>query len=63
MRQDAERRDVANRVVVGVDGSEDAAAALSWAVEEARVRGGTLHAVYTWSIPAVALPYLPEVRW
>jgi nucleotide-binding universal stress UspA family protein len=33
-------------VVVGVDGSPDAAQALDWAAEEARIRGATLEVVY-----------------
>lgn len=35
-------------VVVGVDSSEGAKAALRFAVEEAKLRGATVHAVYAW---------------
>ena len=36
-------------VVVGVDGSEGSRRALQWALEEARVRGAPLRAVFAWS--------------
>ncbi|MGH8862969.1 MAG: universal stress protein [Jatrophihabitantaceae bacterium] len=36
------------RIVVGVDGSDGSAAALSWALMEARLRHATLHAVLAW---------------
>ncbi len=39
------------RVVVGVDGSEAAAAALRWAAEEARLRGAALQVVHAWEVP------------
>lgn len=43
------------RIVVGVDGSDGAATALSWAVSEARIRGGTtVDALMAWHEPAVA---------
>ena len=38
-------------VVVGIDGSPGARAALGFAVEEARLRGARLVAVSAWSIP------------
>lgn len=41
----------APRVVVGVDGSEAAAAALRWAAEEARLRGAALQVVHAWEVP------------
>lgn len=41
------------RIVVGVDGSENAAAALAWAVEEGRRRGITVEAVHAWQEPVV----------
>lgn len=44
-------------IVVGVDGSEPAAAAVRWAAEEARIRGATLRVVNAWEAPlSVALP-------
>ena len=42
------------RVVVGVDGSEHAATALGWAVEEARLRGASLEVVHAWEVPYAA---------
>ena len=41
------------RIVVGVDGSDNAAAALRWAVTEARRRGATVEAVHGWHEPVV----------
>jgi nucleotide-binding universal stress UspA family protein len=40
-------------IVVGVDGSDGARAALAWALAEARLRGSTLRAVHAWMIPAM----------
>ena len=37
------------RIVVGVDGSEESAAALRWAVEEAKLRDARVEAVHAWS--------------
>ena len=37
-------------VVVGVDGSEGADAALEWAVAEARLRGARLRVVFAWTL-------------
>jgi nucleotide-binding universal stress UspA family protein len=45
---------VAQRIVVGVDGSEHAAAALRFAAEEARLRNATLVAVHAWSYVPLA---------
>lgn len=42
------------RIVVGVDGSEAAQAALTFAVEEARIRGARVDAVMAWHEPYVA---------
>jgi nucleotide-binding universal stress UspA family protein len=42
------------RIVVGVDGSDGAAAALRWAVEEAELRQAALDAVTAWHIPYAA---------
>jgi nucleotide-binding universal stress UspA family protein len=41
-------------IVVGVDGSAGAQAALRFAVEEARLRGATLRLVTAWHIPSMA---------
>jgi len=42
------------RIVVGVDGSTSAQAALQWAVDEARQRNATVEAVYAWHQAFVA---------
>ena len=39
------------RIVVGVDGSENAVQALHFAIEEARIRGSELRAVSAWHVP------------
>jgi nucleotide-binding universal stress UspA family protein len=39
---------MAGRIVVGVDGSDHASAALRWAVEEAKLRGARVVAVHAW---------------
>jgi nucleotide-binding universal stress UspA family protein len=44
------------KIVVGVDGSENAAAALRWAVEEAALRDATVEAVHAWSYVPVTTP-------
>jgi nucleotide-binding universal stress UspA family protein len=47
------------KIVVGIDGSPAAAAALEWAVAEARLRDAQLLVVHVWGIPvlAYASPY------
>jgi nucleotide-binding universal stress UspA family protein len=45
------------RIVVGVDDSEQAAAALCWAMAEGALRGLTVEAVHTWQPPLAALPF------
>lgn len=42
------------RIVVGVDGSDGAIAALQWAVAEAALRGASVEAVHAWEYPFVA---------
>ncbi|MFI7416285.1 universal stress protein [Nonomuraea sp. NPDC049684] len=44
------------RVVVGYDGSQDAHAAMEYAVEQARARGARLHVVSAWQMPVFS-PY------
>ncbi len=44
------------KIVVGIDGSEHAAAALRWAVEEAALREATVEAVHAWSYVPVTTP-------
>jgi nucleotide-binding universal stress UspA family protein len=45
------------RIVVGVDDSEQAAAALRWALAEAVLRGSAVEVVHAWSPPISALPF------
>jgi nucleotide-binding universal stress UspA family protein len=47
---------VAGKIVVGVDGSAHAAAALHWAAEEASLRSATLEVVHAWSFVPVTTP-------
>lgn len=44
------------RIVVGVDGSTNADAALRWAINEGRLRGDVVDVVHAWHMPYVA-PY------
>lgn len=46
-----------SRMVVGVDDSPQAAAALRWAVREAALRQATLEVVHAWQPPMTALPF------
>jgi nucleotide-binding universal stress UspA family protein len=47
---------MSGRIVVGVDGSETATAALRWAVDEASLRDATLVAVLAWTfVPPAAI--------
>lgn len=45
------------RVVVGVDDSDQAAAALRWALAEGALRGATVEVVHAWTPPVSALPF------
>jgi nucleotide-binding universal stress UspA family protein len=45
------------RIVVGVDDSQQAAAALRWALAEGQLRGASVEVVHTWSPPLSALPF------
>ena len=47
---------MAGRIVVGIDGSEEAGAALRWALEEAVLRDASVEAVHAWSFTAPATP-------
>jgi nucleotide-binding universal stress UspA family protein len=47
------------RIVVGVDGSDAAVAALRWAVDEAALRNAEVDAVHAWSYPPVAMIPMP----
>jgi nucleotide-binding universal stress UspA family protein len=41
------------RIVVGIDGSAEAAAALRWALEEAVLRSAVLEVVHAWVFPTI----------
>jgi len=45
---------VAGRIVVGMDGSEESKAALRWAARQADLTGATLEALTTWHVPSAA---------
>lgn len=50
------------RIVVGVDGSAHAQHALAWALDEARLRGASVHAVTAWNFaPATAFAGGPSM--
>ena len=52
------------RIVVGIDGSECAADALRWAIEQAKLTGATLEAVYAWdpgTLTSLGIP--PMIDW
>ena len=51
-----------NRIVVGVDGSPAAAAALAWAVDEARLRGAGLEVVLTWEPAYAGYLHMPPLE-
>ncbi len=42
------------RIVVGVDGSDSAQAALGWAIRHAKLTGGRVEAVIAWHFPAAS---------
>lgn len=50
--------ELAQPVVVGVDGSECSIGALRWAAEQARLQHAPLVALHAWQIPSVGLPGL-----
>ena len=58
----SERQDQpGHRIVVGVDGSEQARAALAWAVRQAELTGATVEAVIAWHYPIAfaGAPFAP----
>ncbi|WP_037862974.1 universal stress protein [Streptomyces sp. NRRL S-340] len=57
----ADRKQSAERVVVGVDGSDSSKQALRWAVRQAGLTGGTVEALTAWDLPQFhgALGWLP----
>jgi nucleotide-binding universal stress UspA family protein len=44
--------DSADRIVVGVDGSQGSKTALKWAMNQARLTGATVEAITSWQDPA-----------
>ena len=57
LEPDRDSATTAGRVVVGVDDSEQAAAALRWALTEGVLRQATVEVVHSWSPPLSALPF------
>jgi nucleotide-binding universal stress UspA family protein len=51
------------RIVVGVDRSAAALAALRWAAGEARLRNATLHVVHAWEPVTYRAPYAVPHDW
>jgi osmotically inducible protein OsmC len=51
---------MSGRIVVGVDGSEEARLATHWAAREARLRGAKLELVSAWEVPSFAYGYASE---
>jgi len=47
--------DTMERIIVGVDGSENARRALRWAVDEARIREARLEVVHAWHVPYIGV--------
>src|SRR5690348_12635343 len=45
------------KIVVGVDGSAPADAALHWAIRQAELTGETVEAVMAWEFPVIAASY------
>ena len=43
-----------NKILVGIDGSPNASAALEWAIGEARVRHASIECLYVWHEPNIA---------
>jgi nucleotide-binding universal stress UspA family protein len=52
-----------HRIVVGIDGSNDANLALAWAAEEATLRGADLYVVHAWTLPVPDVPAAGPVSW
>ena len=46
----------AGKIVVGIDGSECANAAVEWAAREAELRNARLHLIHSWTYPPVSVP-------
>jgi nucleotide-binding universal stress UspA family protein len=52
-----------HRIVVGIDGSNDANLALAWAADEATLRGADLYVVHAWTLPVPEVPAASPVGW
>ena len=50
------------RIVVGIDGSFGSSQALRWALDEARVHGATVEAMYVWQYPPIGVFVLGPTR-
>src|SRR5215475_8492843 len=50
-------REKARRIVVGVDGSPSANAALRWALRQAELTGDAIEAVIVWQFPIIGASY------
>jgi nucleotide-binding universal stress UspA family protein len=57
LEPDRDSAPTTGRIVVGVDDSEQAAAALRWALNEGVLRQATVEVVHSWSPPLSALPF------
>ena len=44
---------MSDRIIVGVDGSEESKDALRWAARQAKATGAHLHVVLAWNIPSM----------
>jgi nucleotide-binding universal stress UspA family protein len=53
----ATKTEKAPRIVVGVDGSASSLAALRWAIHQAEVTDGTVHAIVAWRLPVSMTGY------
>ena len=59
---EADSEPVRERIVVGVDDSEQAAVALRWALTEGVLRQATVEVVHSWSPPMSAMPFGATLR-
>jgi nucleotide-binding universal stress UspA family protein len=53
---DATKFPTKGRIVVGIDGTPEAEAALAWAAQEAGIRGAILEVVVAWSVSKAVFP-------
>src|SRR5438105_2066347 len=59
-RETGKEEPMSGRIVVGVDGSEEARLATHWAAREARLRGAKLELLSAWEVPSFAYGYASE---